>query len=715
MTTNASPSLAPKRYPFKPASHDVDETSPSQSSRPVTIPYLPELYQPLNQLLDSIFPHTIPSEMEAARVAGRAKAEERKKKGKNVYIPTLETTPAVNAFMSVMANVSNHTRTTNSASAFKSTKSTALDAFAGLNQNTKLEDFEILLEKSWNLSPELTLRIIWNLRSIHEGKSAREPFYRAYAWLYTRHPRTAIENLKELVGPVVKRVVKRRIPPQLARKKQKEVEVEEDMVFVTLEDAGVEVSKQEEIEEFQEVTIGLPHGYWKDLLNIVLLAARDQLTPTSDFDALHPPRLPHSTWQERHHRTRSYYYATKKHRKQFLPQGEETPAEKEARLARLEADQTIRVKASNAHNQREQHHAQYAREKKYWRLNSNIRSKLNEDKAFSALYVTVVQLFADALAKDIHLLRQIADKNVPPETKLQFAYQVSLAGKWAPTIGGAHDRATCIATPLAELLYSRSELPLPVMAFKQPLDALVAHKFRGAYNRWIVSPLRRFLQVPEVAMSTKAWDKIKYNRVPSKSMKVNKENFYNHDPDRFREYLIDVLKGKKKISGATLLPSELLQEAVRTATGLDKHHKLEIDNELTKFSAEVVQAQWQSMIDRIKEMGVLENALAICDVSSSMGTFGDFKAPIFPAIAMSLLISQVSTPPWNSCVITFSEAPEAIQLKPEWRLIDSAYHIKQQAKQGEATSYSAVFLDLILPMAAMHKLKAEDMIKRVFV
>jgi hypothetical protein len=45
-------------------------------------------------------------------------------------------------------------------------------------------------------------------------------------------------------------------------------------------------------------------------------------------------------------------------------------------------------------------------------------------------------------------------------------------------------------------------------------------------------------------------------------MKNNKDHFFKHDPEGFEKYLIDVESGKKKISGATLLPHELVAQAI---------------------------------------------------------------------------------------------------------------------------------------------------------
>jgi hypothetical protein len=46
-------------------------------------------------------------------------------------------------------------------------------------------------------------------------------------------------------------------------------------------------------------------------------------------------------------------------------------------------------------------------------------------------------------------------------------------------------------------------------------------------------------------------------------MNKSKERFFTHDEERFLNYLQDVESGKKKISGATLLPHLLAIEAVK--------------------------------------------------------------------------------------------------------------------------------------------------------
>ncbi|KAF8522189.1 hypothetical protein BU17DRAFT_45135 [Hysterangium stoloniferum] len=600
--------------PFTPATTQINRTSASQSERPVTLPYLPELYQPSDQALDALLPIPPP----------------------NVEVPTKSEPAALShPFMTALKSSQNRTTTWNSAGAYKSTLSPALDAFSSLSQSTDPSDISQLLSKSWHADPEVTLKIIWNLRSIHEGKSAREMFYRAFGWLYANHPRTAVANLRFLVESYVDAVKK------------------------------------------EEITIGMPHGYWKDLLNIILLAATNELTETSTFNALNiKDGYGEMTPIHKHRKIRKT--SVHKRKKMRLNEPTESEAAKplDAKAVRLE---------------------------KHVRWHNTITSKLKSDTSFRALYVTVARLFADALARDLGILREIAKEDTDAERRAALSYDLTLVGKWAPSIGGSHDRVTNIATAISELLYAGGQFPIPVTQHEQPLSQETAHKLRAAYARWVTSPLRRALQIPEVAMSARRWDQVKYTRVPSRCMHINKKLFSTHDPERFSQYLLDVAVGKKKISGATLLPNEMLREAYRLMGN--------------KIESQVINAQWKTMVERVKESGKLDNAIAVCDVSGSMGYLSastSATAPIFPSVALSLLLAQMAQPPWANTFITFSQTPEIVSVNPEDDLVTTAASMVRTA-WGMSTDFNAVFVKLLLPLALEHKLKPEEMVKRIFV
>jgi hypothetical protein len=231
------------------------------SARDVTHPHLPELYDPL--FLDKLLPK------QASPSTSKAETN------KVGQLPT----KSDSAFMKAMNMEANKRFTRNGARGFKSTLSPTLDLFNGLSQATARADYERLLRQSWEADPLLTLKLIFNLRSVHEGKSEREGFYRAWGWLYRNHPRTAIENLRVLVDPLIERKLKEK-----KSKNSKGREDDSEEYVMDMDDPS---------EESQMTPQGMSHGYWKDLLNLLLLAAEEQLSScTKEFSALHPPPTP---------------------------------------------------------------------------------------------------------------------------------------------------------------------------------------------------------------------------------------------------------------------------------------------------------------------------------------------------------------------------------------------------------------------------------------
>lgn len=114
--------------------------SVADSSRQIALPIIPELFDPL--LLDKLLPRHPPSPSAVAIEPAKT-----------------------NAMMSALRTHANRTFTQNNAPAYKSTSSPALDAFAQLCPWSNGTELESLLENAWSEDPELSLRIIWNLRS----------------------------------------------------------------------------------------------------------------------------------------------------------------------------------------------------------------------------------------------------------------------------------------------------------------------------------------------------------------------------------------------------------------------------------------------------------------------------------------------------------------------------------------------------------------------
>ncbi|KAH9842443.1 uncharacterized protein C8Q71DRAFT_793946 [Rhodofomes roseus] len=567
------------------------------SSQNVTLPVIPELYSP--DFLDILLPV----------------------KQQIVHELVPEPAPvAQNPMMDALKATAHRTSTANGAPAYLSTLSPALDAFQALRPSAFGPNIGLYLDAAWAEDPQLTLRIIWQLRSIHDGKGEKEVFYQAFGWLYENHPRTAITNLPQLVEPRCTR-------PNGSN------------------DA-------------------MSHGYWKDLLNIVALAVSDELRPIG-----HPARFLHAP--------RSCYAVRR--------------AEQRARAQGMDLSRSGRTQANHI----------------------RLSTKLKEPK-FRALYVMVARLFAEKLAHDVSLLEQVEKENHGSDECWALSKRLSLVGKWAPTPNRSHDRVTNLSTAICLLLRDTGVFTgLRINASRdEPLPALETHVLRSYYQRWVLTPLRRSLAVPEPLMSAGRWKEIQYSRVASHCMNANGVHFFKHDPEGFAAYLLQVESGEKTISGATLMPHEIVEDVLELVRD-DWKGAWELEDLMRKkqqMRMRVLEAQWMSLVQRLREAGRLDSALAVCDVSGSM-----WGGPMEVALALSLITAQLSKPPFSNGFITFSQHPQFQVIDFERNGLARTLQQMQQSQWDMNTDLHAVFVDLLLPLAVKNNVKQEDMIKTLFV
>jgi hypothetical protein len=125
----------------------------TSSTQIISLPDIPELYN--DNFLDILLPVK-----GGGPAAGRATT----------------TLAAVNPVVEALIENSRRTFTDKGAPAYNSTGSAILDAFHNLS--TYAFDATEYLSKSWIEDPELTLHLIWSLRSIPDGKGLKETFYR---------------------------------------------------------------------------------------------------------------------------------------------------------------------------------------------------------------------------------------------------------------------------------------------------------------------------------------------------------------------------------------------------------------------------------------------------------------------------------------------------------------------------------------------------------
>ena len=90
----------------------------------------------------------------------------------------------------------NLSRTENNALTYKSTLSPHLDFFFSIINGTPAKDIHDHLNICWEKQPDITLKLIWQLRDIKRGKAEKSLFHEALFWLYSHHPQTLFANLK---------------------------------------------------------------------------------------------------------------------------------------------------------------------------------------------------------------------------------------------------------------------------------------------------------------------------------------------------------------------------------------------------------------------------------------------------------------------------------------------------------------------------------------
>jgi hypothetical protein len=257
---------------------------------------------------------------------------------------------------------------------------------------------------------------------------------------------------------------------------------------------------------------------------------------------------------------------------------------------------------------------------------------------------------------------------------------ISICAKWSPTEGSSMDKKYNVFRTLADHM------------------GISGRVLRQKYN----TPLRAYLKVVETFMCKKDWNSIEYSKVPSCAMKRLKKAFAKNDETRFELWKKKLEKGKVEVKAKQLQPHELVQE-------------LRI-----KGSADAVtEAQWKVLVEEVKKLGSLKDALVVVDTSSSMmsGNYGAKNEPVavMPldvAVALGMIISQVVQGPFHGHTITFNTNPKFCVIpdgtfEQRWRTV-------REMDWGGSTNLLATF-QLILNRAKACKLPQEDMPKRLFI
>lgn len=305
--------------------------------------------------------------------------------------------------------------------------------------------------------------------------------------------------------------------------------------------------------------------------------------------------------------------------------------------------------------------------------------------------------------------------------------KLSLLARHLPREGNAKVEDAALAKELAHRLY--------------PSD-----KERNKKYRQRVAALAKVLAVPEVAMAAKNWSSLDPAKLPGRCLKTKLKGLLNQpvkskhgrkvelsDADRvacaakFKAHLGRAAKGEAKVKGAnTVFPHELVAKvlkhlrepetvqkwvagAVSGGGGVyDDSDSCDDDGDqygygggrrghgsyvdlpnpdlLSPEELDGYEAQWRSIVDPIKALGVLGEWLAMCDFSGSMA--GD---PMFVSFALGLIIAECNTGVFKNSILTFDSTPTLYRFKTAGFVSRIQELVSAGVSQGLSTDFQAAY------------------------
>ncbi len=284
------------------------------------------------------------------------------------------------------------------------------------------------------------------------------------------------------------------------------------------------------------------------------------------------------------------------------------------------------------------------------------------------------------LSKNDEICRIVWNKLESDLELMNSGSPCSLLAKWIPTEGKKLDTTTSFVKYFVKWVRKNTHLK----NFNKKM-----------YRTRYLSPLRKYTDVVESKVCAGLWTNIDYNKVPSCTMHKLKGAFARHDTIRFDEWKSGLASGVTKVNSGQLFPHEIVKECLRTPS-----------------DGTLLNAQWRNLVEKTRSFGLFANSIVICDVSSSMMTGRTMVIPMHVSIALSLLISEITSEPYKNTVITFSDEPQFVQLKSK-TIVDQVKEISK-IEWGRNTDLQNVF-DLLLQNAVKNGLKPDEIPDRLYI
>ena len=216
--------------------------------------------------------------------------------------------------------------------------------------------------------------------------------------------------------------------------------------------------------------------------------------------------------------------------------------------------------------------------------------------------------------------------------------------------------------------------------------------------RKTLSFLRERINVLERLMSAGEWNKIEFDRIPSKAGFKYRNAFARRDmiAKKYEKFAKDTTT---KVNAKTLYPYECVQEARKLYyAGLDNVDRLMINK------------YWDNLADYFN--GASFNGIVVADVSGSMTCGNNNPLPIDIAISIALYCADKSVGPFSGNFITFESNPHLITVKGA-DFVDKVRNT-MKAPWGGSTNIEATF-DLLLNTAIKNNCSQSELPQNVLI
>ncbi|KAK9286993.1 hypothetical protein L1049_015401 [Liquidambar formosana] len=207
--------------------------------------------------------------------------------------------------------------------------------------------------------------------------------------------------------------------------------------------------------------------------------------------------------------------------------------------------------------------------------------------------------------------------------------KISLASKWCPSIDSSYDKSTLICENTARKVFPRDS----DSQYDGLEEAHYAYRVRNRLHKEVLIPLRK-----EIHMSEEKCNRVAFNTM--KAYKTYKNLYGECDEEMLYQHYFEVVHkcGKATIGEGLKLPHQIITSCLKEESE----------------SPEVAELQWGRLVEEFSKKGKFKNSLAVCDLSGNMR--GSLMEDV--CIAMGLLVSELSGPPWKGKVFSFSDYPK---------------------------------------------------------